>query len=355
MRVTIFPADEGGCGHYRLIWPGQELQRQGHDITIALPETENARVNAVMQRQNGREEVVDVQPPDADVVVLQRPLARLLADTIPHLQRRGIAVVVEIDDDFDSISPRNAAWRSANPKYSPERNRQHLARACKLADLVTVSTPALAERYGQHGRVEILPNFVPERYLAVEHVSDDQGLYLGWSGSVHTHPDDLQVVGWGVQRALRDANANMAIVGTGVGVHRNLSLPSASTVKISGWMPIEQYPDAVSQLDVGIVPLENSVFNQAKSWLKGLEYAALGVPFIASPTDSYLELSKHGLGALADGSKQWYNTLRNMLQSKQFAAELGASQRERVRQLEFTIEAQAGRWLAAWAKARARA
>jgi hypothetical protein len=40
-------------------------------------------------------------------------------------------------------------------------------------------------------------------------------------------------------------------------------------------------------IHVGLVPLTRGPFNEAKSYLKGLEYAAAGIPFIATPTEEY--------------------------------------------------------------------
>ena len=38
---------------------------------------------------------------------------------------------------------------------------------------------------------------------------------------------------------------------------------------------------AIDNITVGMVPLALTPFNQAKSYIKGLEFAARGVPFVA--------------------------------------------------------------------------
>lgn len=55
----------------------------------------------------------------------------------------------------------------AEPTTNREQNGKWLGVAWERADLVTCSTPALAERYGKHGRVAILPNYVPASYLEI--------------------------------------------------------------------------------------------------------------------------------------------------------------------------------------------
>src|SRR6185369_9512770 len=36
VRVVVHPADQGGCGWYRLIFPSQTLQAQGHDVVLSF-------------------------------------------------------------------------------------------------------------------------------------------------------------------------------------------------------------------------------------------------------------------------------------------------------------------------------
>lgn len=275
--------------------------------------------------------------------MLQRPLTDTLADAVPLLQAAGVKVVVEIDDDFESISSRNVSWRNVQPKGNPRRNFLHLRRACEQADLVVVSTPALADVYGRHGRVVVVANCVPEVYLWTFGEHHD-GLRVGWSGSTDTHPDDLQVTKGAIQRVLRSTDALFHVVGTGKGVMRALNL--ASPPSACGWQPIDRYPAMMASIDVGIVPLQASRFNEAKSWLKGLEFAALGVPFIATPTGPYMELLLRGAGLVADRPKDWEQLLRRLVVNDGERMELADAGREVAREL--TIEGNCDRWFDAW-------
>lgn len=337
----------------RLIWPATALADQGHDVEVDYDHT----YRAIWQpRAIGPDQIIGLADPvDADVVVLQRPLQRHRVELIDALQAQGIAVVVEIDDDFHAIHRLNPAWRGSNPLSDPDHNRDWLKRACDRADLVTVSTPALAARYGAHGRVRVLPNCIPERYLSIEagtytdvHLgAKPEGVTVGWSGSVATHPRDLQETGGGVARAVAETGARFEVVGTGKGVKRALGLDVEPTA--TGWLPLEAYPEALARFDVGIVPLLASEFNEAKSWLKGLEYAAVGVPFVASPTGEYRELERRGAGITVETAADWRHHVGGLASSdywRSIAAEQG---REVARTL--TVEANAWRWAEAWADA----
>lgn len=345
VRVVVYPSDMGRCGH-RLIWPAQALAAQGADVQLVLPtDGPERQLQADWRRYaDGTRRLADVHAPDADVVVLQRPLQRTLAEAIPMLQAKGVKVVVEIDDDFATISPRNVSWRTCHPRYDPDRNWKWLAEACRRADLVTVTTPALARRYSAHGRVAIVPNHIPASYLEVEPEPHD-GVIVGWTGSVDTHPDDLQVTRGSVARAIEATGASFAVIGTGKGVQVALGLRQPPPA--AGWVPLELYPEYVAQLDIGIVPLELSAFNEAKSSLKGLEYAALGVPFVASPTGPYSEIP---VGQLARNPREWARKLRVLIESPEQRAEQAGRGREWA--ATQTVEGNCGRWWEAWTSVR---
>lgn len=323
----------------------QELIRRGHDIDLVMPnEPEERQMQAEWRdRFDGVQELVDVVVPDVDVVVFQRPLRGSMTRAIEILQGRGIKVVVEVDDDFTTISRRNVSYDSVDPRKNPARNWDHLANACSIADLVTVSTPRLAQVYGAHGRVRIIPNYIEARFLDAWR-EDHDGLYVGWSGSIETHPDDLQVTGGGVARAIERCGATMAVVGTGKGVKSAMGL---NEVPMScGWRQLDDYPDAIAQFDVGIVPLEPTPFNEAKSWLKGLEYAAVGVPFAATPTGPYRALAEMGVGLLAETPRQWEGIVKRLLRDDDYRHNIAAQGRSVAARM--TVESHAGEWLDAW-------
>lgn len=355
MRVVLHPADEGGCGHYRLIWPGEALRAQGHDVTVATDWSYQA---VWLETIQGPRIIGLAEEVDADVVVVQRPLHRNRVELIDVLQAAGVTVVVEIDDDFSAIHPRNPAWKGANPLSDPDAGREWLARACERADLVTCTTPALAQRYGAHGRVVILDNYVPERYCCTEpstyteaHLGPRDGrVTVGWTGSVHTHPNDLEQTRGMVAAAVTDTGACLGVVGTGVGVAKALGY--GGDVLATGWLPIEAYPEAIRRFDVGIAPLKPSPFNEAKSHLKGLEFAALGVPFVATPTGPYRRLAQLGIGVLADHPQDWRVAVEILIRDEARRADLAAQYRADVA-ARWTVEGNAWRWLEAWEQAHA--
>lgn len=373
MRVQVHPAGDDACSLYRMTSPARVLADQGADVHLTR------EVAYECAFDTNHRPVALVGEPETDVVVLQRPLHRWKGDLIDALQRAGVAVVVEIDDDFGAVHPRNAAWPDAHREWMRDAEARErglldgtpvetlsrsgrvwrrkvgvladesdlwLRRACKAADLVTVTTPALADRYAPHGRVAVLPNLVPERYLSIAAAPRD-GVTVGWGGTVATHPDDLEVTGGGVARAVAETGARFEVVGDGEGVATGLGLDAPPSV--TGWVDLEDWPAALARFDVGIVPLADSRFNRGKSALKMLEMAAVGVPSVASPTPDNVRLARMGVGLLAADAAHWRQWVRLMVDREGAREDLAGRGREVAAGL--TYEAHSERWLDAWAQA----
>src|SRR5690606_13985785 len=186
-------------------------------------------------------------------------------------QKQGIAVVVELDDDLENTHPQNAAYREVHPKYSKNSNWEWLRKTADMADMVTVSTPALLH-YAKHGRGVVIPNCIPDEVFDTVYPTGRGPSGVGWTGIVATHPGGLQVTGGGVGRALAKYKQDFHVVGDELAVRQALALPSSVKVHATGWVPLEEYYQTMKQtIKVGIIPLEDHVFNHGKSHLKGIE------------------------------------------------------------------------------------
>lgn len=349
-RVLVHPADDSGCGHLRMIWPAAQAAAAGLDVTVADMHIEVTHRGPI---QNGRRPVIGIECPDTDVVVVQRPLNADLVEALELMQAAGIAVVVDLDDDFSAVSRNNIAWSSCHPRFSPHENTNWLARACRHADLVTVTTQALADRYGAHGRCLVLPNYLPADIAGGGAAAPllDRPPVIGWTGNTRTHPNDLQVTRGAVARVVRDTDATVAVVGYPDRVDTNLGLP-AGTTEACGWLPFTDYHRSlVGAFDIGIVPLEDTAFNAAKSSLKALELAAAGAAVVASPTPDNQRVAADGVCLIASKPKHWEATLRRLVVDRAYRVDVAAAAQAGV--ARHTIEEHGWRWAEAWAIAAA--
>lgn len=342
MKVITLGADKGGCFMYRL----QEPSRVAGALGVDVETNYDLEVEAFEDTKTKLVEVREVLT-DADLIIIQRPLHNSFASVIRQAKRQGIATIVELDDDFDATSKHNVAYDNMF-SYS-HSNVNWLKEACLEADHVTVSTPAL-EKYAPHGRVSVLRNYVPESIFDItpRYERNVEPFRIGWTGSTQTHPTDLQVTKGVIGQTLKNNGLSFGVVGDGAQVQSFLKLSSLTPFKKTGWVGLDQYyEEIVKMMDLGIVPLELSNFNQAKSHLKGIEMAALGIPFIASDTREYQRLAAYGVGKTARNPGEWRRHIQRWIDRPEQMIRDAKNYRDKI-EAEFTYEQNAHEWVDVW-------
>jgi hypothetical protein len=351
VKIGIFPADLYGCGYYRLIWPAMVLQQQGHDIEIISPADRTAAFAAEVG-DDGNVTGKHIRfPRKYDVLIMQRITHKYLAQAIPFIRKEGTAVIIDVDDDLENISPTNPMYTALHPKKrpgSPAADHSWLwARyACEHATMVQTTTQALVDRYARKSVGRVIPNYVPQNALEVDH--EDSPIF-GWGGGTHSHGEDLPVLGNSVQRLVQEGH-RFRIIGPDIGVRQAFRLPSRQSFEATGPIDLPYWIAALAMLGVGIAPLAASTFNRSKSWLKPMEYAAAGVPSVISPSPAYRELNRlYGIGDVAEKPKDWYRLIRRLVTDDAYRIDRGEQSRAAAREL--TIEKHAWRWMEAWEEA----
>lgn len=344
MKIYVYPADMFGCGYYRLVWPAEQLQREGHNVVVVPPGERDGIVGEVGPDNKLRDVKI---PNDTDVMVIQRPTHRNLPDMVSLLRDRGITVIIDIDDDLSRIDAQHPSFGQLHPQneWQTEHSWRNCELACERASLVVVSSPTLLERYGRRGNGVVIENCVPAWYLDVPRFDSD---VFGWAGTVQTHPNDIQVVGSAIQR-LAQENMQFHIIGPDYAVQKVTGLRDGEYT-FTGTVTLDQWPHRLAELGVGITPLADTKFNESKSWLKPLEMAALGVPAVMSPRAEYVRfMKKFGTGVTAAKPQHWYSKVKRLVQDGSYREEMSLAAREAVR--DWTYEKQAWRWLEAWSGA----
>ena len=335
-HICVYPSDGTGCGMYRMAWPGNAVKKSGKTVNVLQ------RPARIAVDQSNKIRGIDVGT--AEVVVFQRPGSYQIAEVIPLLQDQGRKVVIDMDDSLSKIHPRNPAWRVYDPRVNHKTNWMHAAKACSLADLVTVTTDALANEYGQHGRVIIIPNHVPKSYLDISKPVNKTPI-IGWAGYTATHVDDLRVTKGAINKVVSETQSRFAGFGDR-NIFTELGIKLVSPHESWGFTNINEYAKRLVRFDIGLVPLKTSDFNRAKSWLKGLEYASLGIVPVVTPIGDYLNLIDLGMAIPAETPDDWYRVVRELVEDHDMRREWS----EKVRKLaaNWTIEGNSFKWWDAW-------
>ena len=333
-RVCLVPAVLGGSG------PARANAGSGY-IRLILPYQQPAVVRRwqVETCATGK-----LPPPDgADVVILQRdtPIdADLdeLAQWVDALRRAGGHLIYDLDDDLLDA----AALRQRGKKGDVEILARRVRYAAESADLVTVSTPTLAERLAPYNsNIRIVPNFVdatlwkldrPRRHDEGPYARTENVVRIGYVGTP-THDHDLAIVKEAIERIEQDygEHARVEIIGafekTAPTFGQRVGLPRDSV-----------YPAFVNWLDqrvhwdIALIPLVDDAFNRSKSHLKFIECACLDLGIICSGVESYAGVARHGENALVVGNdtESWYAAIRTLIEDADLRQRLAARARQDV-------------------------
>lgn len=331
-RIRVaFTAAPDASGHYRIRQPAEAVERlYGDRFSVQFGNLRQLAIGTF------------------DLLVLQRPMYSFMPGLIDEVRKFGVPVIIELDDDMHSIHADSPGRTLNNPRINPMQNWNHLSACLRRCDHVTVSTQALAQRYGADGRVSVLRNAVDDDWLDIPHV--DHAKIVGWTGSAKWHRGDPQVTGGALSQlpdgwkftaigAAQDREQTAKAFGIPDAPHRFVATP---------FFDRSLLPYVLTGLDVGIVPLANTAFNRAKSWLKGIEYAALGIPFVASNLPEYEALTKTLDLLLANNRhRNWTTGLKTLIEDQEIRESYGRFNRAAVRQ-HHTVSKNAWRWAETW-------
>ncbi len=335
--VVVIPErfDSGGltpCAYIRLLQPLSHPEIGG-DFDVVLADAEEA----LKYR--------------ADVVVTQRfAVGRLEAvqPLIAHCREHGIPLLYDLDDDLRRI-PRD------HPDAELIRPRTKLvSRLLREADVVWVSTPALASALGNvREDLLVMANGIDERlWLAgTPPVAPREGpvrvLFMG----TMTHDADFALVEPALTRLKAVFGDFVSIDVLGISSKRDMpawvnrvGLPVHATASYPGfvnWITQQHW-------DIGIAPLADTPFNRCKSALKALDYAAMGLPILASDSAVYRGSLADGQAGwlLPDDADAWFVALAQLIRDATMRRRLAARARDAAR--TGTLAAQAEQRRAAW-------
>lgn len=370
LNVLSLYADRSGCGQYRVMFPAEAVNARSNELDVCVATADHLGADATFDGTSYKIRRVDV-PAGVKVVSFQRPLQTAMAGAIAWLRRTrpDLGIVVELDDDLLNVPPSNTAYSQIQPRFNPTENTKWLRDAIANCDVLTVSTPELARRYGgANHQTFVVRNGVPASMLDNPsrtqsrnrgHKELNVDRVIGWAGYTGTHAGDLEVTSHALSDIVGvDRTNGRAVTFRNVGPRDGLSRALGifdGDIEASGWLEPDMYRLALGEIDIGIVPLADTSFNRAKSTLKALEFAAAGVPVVASKLPEFVELQKAGMPIwlVKDRRREWHGALQRLLAlDDDELADLGAAHREFVRR-NATADHRAEDWVRAW-KAAAR-
>ena len=297
LQVLFLPADEGGCGWYR-IKQFDEAFKFRDDVKSYL--------------MDGKEPV-DKQMElikSADVVVgrlYDYQYFKLIKEEIDPNKK----IVFDHDDNTMEVLPTSEhykefgtedAWALVNGNLKPVwvtgltkgfnryKNlslQMNLLYILASADLITSPVQKLLDFYQQFGSRDVKTGIVHnalnfDLYPEGEFIPKDKKkgeIRIGWQGGI-SHLGDWEEIKEPLAKVLADyPEVTLHIMGS---YYRNQFKDFEDRITRYPWYPFKAYTYRLKTLglDGAIIPLEDKPFNEYKSEVKFTEFTALGVPSV---------------------------------------------------------------------------
>lgn len=315
----------GGCTKVRMMVPGIHLNQIGHQVMvgeIGWKEGEGFVAIKPVERlkskiRSGVIKEYDYVFDKLDVVVLKLFMHKDASYYIRQAKKYGQTVIIDTDDHFEQLPEDNIAFITTDPEKNPDNNRDHLLATYSEADGIIVSTKFLEQRMLKFNKnVYRVPNSLdPKNFIYRLDLAGTKPT-IGWVGIMMWRVNDIKTVASPIKSIMKQYD--LKFHHSGIMLNKKDWLADTIGVDpslVSGYTGArpEYYGNVFMPIDIGIVPLHPSQFNEAKSNLKGLEYALSGIPFIASNTQEYRDLADMGAGRVAKSNKDWIRHFKQLI------------------------------------------
>jgi hypothetical protein len=313
MPTVLFVGPPAGEASLRQDLPAEALRALGCETAIS------ADFSSQQERQ-------------FDVVVARCPQAESeLLDGLVACVAFGARLILDLEADFEQMPP-------AHPDYAryglgAAKQAKAYQDALRLAHLICVQSQALAERLHAAGHtVTVMPSGWSQSHRLWNAAPPPHDtVNVGWVGAPG-QVADVAEIRRPVMRLLREFPQTRLVIGGDPQVFELFrALPQARRQ----FLPLASF-DAhaylLSQVDILLVPMRPTPFNQSLSDLRLMEAGVRSLPWLASPIPAYESWGEGGL--LARTSDEWSAGLRQLIVDAGRRAELEQAGRRQAEERE---------------------
>jgi glycosyltransferase involved in cell wall biosynthesis len=319
------------CLKYRVVQKQEAFRRLGIDCTW-LSWTDAVNCRALLQTRS-------------HAIFYRVPAHQAVLGLIDEAKRLGVTTAWETDDlIFDDTVVRESRALARLDRKTVASLLQGAAlyrRAMLACDAAIASTPGLAEAMRRAGmpEVHVVENGLDEQTLDVtaavaarrKPAADDHLVRIVYGSGTNTHDVDFEEAATAIGRILdRFPQVRLRLIGP-VAIPVVLA-PHTARIERLPATGYESYLGLLGECDISIAPLEDYVFNDAKSNIKYLEAAAIGLPSVCSPRAAFAAAITDGVdGFLCAGDDAWESALGGLLTDPGLRRRVGEAARAGVR------------------------
>jgi glycosyltransferase involved in cell wall biosynthesis len=257
---------------------------------------------------------------------------------------RGIPIIFDTDDLV--WDEREREYSFFDRRFPPPmvRDIRRTRAMMQQADALVVSTPYLATLAARAFQqpVYVNANALSQAQVAASHtaycarrarLADDTQVVIGYfCGSPHVHDEDLASIGGALANVLaRYPQVRLRLYGELTLYGQLAEARYTSQIERRAAVSWQLLPEHVAEVDIAIAPLIDNPQRRAKSAVKYLEAALVGVPVVASRLDPYADDVDQGVtGLLAATPDEWEQQLTMLVTTPALRQQLGMAARQRV-------------------------
>lgn len=232
----------------------------------------------------------------------------------------GVKYVVDYDD---------AIFHNYD-KHSNKIIRQFLGnkidKVMRYSSCVIAGNSYLADRAVEANakNVKIIPTIVDQKRYKQKDIFTLDKFKIGWIGSPSTF-GYLKSIKNILQQFGQDKNIEIHVVGS----KEKLSLKNVKEIHYE-WNE-DTEASTILNFDVGIMPLENTLWANGKCAYKLIQYMASGIPVVTSPVGMNKKIIKNGVnGFLAETQEEWIGAFEALYKNTELQKKMGGEGRKMI-------------------------
>jgi hypothetical protein len=287
-----------------------------------------ARYAGVEVLQGNRSDAIDLTVLErCDAIVIQRDFPRFPGcdSLIKQARLKKIPVIYECDDMILE-TPRE---HISHPAFIDHLFK--ILRAVTQSDGVVVSTKPLAQYFKAiHTNTHVFPNYLDDGIWRINKNSQNpaqgQPVKIGYMGGA-SHRPDLEMITPVLVALAEEHGQQVTFSFWGTEPPAPLMRLTQTTWQAMDVLDYTEFADRFSdcRADIWIAPLQNTQFNQYKSAIKFLEYAAVGGATVFSRVGPYTDVVREGRnGLLASDQDEWRRKLYLLIDDPQYRIKLAS-------------------------------
>lgn len=253
----------------------------------------------------------------ADIIVVQRQISPDSLNFVRERKRQGKTIIYTIGDNMFQLPPHSPVFYY----YSPQVIKTGAA-IMNECHAITTTTPYLAKQLSLHSgnqNVHIVPHLIAKEHInkiAPREPTDE--VRIGWTTTPY-HIGDWPICSHAIKDICKKYPQVKIIFWGFINEDMSSYVPK-DQLEFYSWVDVLEYYNCLvsMDLDIGIAPLEDTPYNNAKSPLKFVEYGMLGIPGIYSPTPPYDTVVhlEAGLKPKKNRYREWYRWLEYLIENR---------------------------------------